>query len=181
MTSASGSRQPARRFWLVTVVVTVTAVACQVGDDDAEPSNGLPGGTGGSDAAPAAGTGGTSSNSAGTEQTADLGPGGGGTIGGHSADSGGQPSGGESNVSSGGACDTGSEGAACATCLRGHCCSEWRACSGDTECSDCTSCLDNEMDLGSCVVMNLCDIAPQATADVLRCGLDECVSECGFD
>jgi hypothetical protein len=94
---------------------------------------------------------------------------------------GGRGNGGESSEPSGGACGEGSTMGECSRCLSAHCCSEWQGCEAHDECRACRECLDSRMDLGGCVVMNLCDITPNVTADMLRCGLDECVTECGFD
>jgi hypothetical protein len=69
----------------------------------------------------------------------------------------------------------------CANCLQGQCATEWEACQLDDDCRACTDCLDAQLDLGECVVMELCNIAVQATSDMLLCGLDPCVMQCGFD
>ncbi len=95
------------------------------------------------------------------------------------AEGGGAGSGNE--PAAGGACGAAPDAGDCATCMQQNCCAEWQACELDDDCRACTACLDSEMDLGGCVVMNLCDIAPQATSDILLCGLEPCVSECGFD
>ncbi len=93
----------------------------------------------------------------------------------------GQAGGGQAGQSAGGACSGSDTDGACSSCMGGHCCPEWQACEQDPDCLACAACLDTQVDLGACVVMGLCDIAPRATADALRCGLDACVSECGFD
>lgn len=81
----------------------------------------------------------------------------------------------------GAACGTDAEDRECARCLAAHCCSAWQACEVDEDCHACTVCLDAQLDLGECVVMNLCDIAPEATSRMLLCGLEPCEQECGFD
>jgi len=69
----------------------------------------------------------------------------------------------------------------CANCLQAQCGTEWDACQLDDDCRACTDCLDAQLDLGECVVMELCNIAVQATSEMLLCGLDPCVMQCGFD
>jgi hypothetical protein len=69
----------------------------------------------------------------------------------------------------------------CANCLQAQCGTEWQACQLDDDCRACTDCLDAQLDLGECVVMELCNIAVQATSEMLLCGLDPCVMQCGFD
>lgn len=88
---------------------------------------------------------------------------------------------GEVELAAGGACGTAPEDGECAHCLATQCCAEWRACRQDEDCTACTECLNAQMDLGECVVMGLCDIAPEATSEMLLCGLSPCEKECGFD
>jgi hypothetical protein len=161
-------------------VLALVVVACQPED---EPSESLPAASAGSEstvagAAPSSGA----SAGAGEEPS-----GAGATSGGQPSEAGESSSAGQAGAKAvppgvGGACGSSSEDdGECASCLRGNCCTQWESCEADEDCSACTSCLDQELDLGGCVVMNLCDIAPQATADMLLCGLDPCESECGFD
>jgi hypothetical protein len=97
------------------------------------------------------------------------------------ASAGGHGGAGDVELAAGGACGTVPEDGECAHCLATQCCSEWRACSQDEDCAACTECLNAQMDLGECVVMGLCDIAPEATSAMLLCGLLPCEKECGFD
>jgi hypothetical protein len=180
--SLGEARWPGRsgtRFLVAAGFFVLLAVACQQADDDDEPFD--PGTTAGSSGTAGAGA---SSSSSGGSAGADGGEGlagaprvgqGGGGAPGAAGEGGGSP------LPAGGACGGALDDGACASCLQTRCCSEWQACELDDDCRACTACLDSDMDLGTCVIMNLCDIAPQATSEMLLCGLDPCVSECGFD
>jgi hypothetical protein len=180
MTPAPAWRSKLRlRTWLPRVLLVALGVfACQQADDD-DDFNGPSAGTGGTAAGSAGSAGIAASAATGGEEDvlgAAAQAGVGGTPGGAEPGAAGQ-AGADANVPVGGAPGDG----ACAACLEGQCATEWQACQLDEDCSACTACLDAQMDLGECVVMELCDIAPQATSEMLLCGLDPCVSECGFD
>jgi hypothetical protein len=159
------------------VPVGLGVLACQQADDD-DDFNSPAAGTAGAAAASGGSAGAGASGAAiGGDPGEALGAGTGGTLGGAEPGAAGQ-AGADSDVPVGG---SGPGDGACATCLEAQCGTEWQACELDEDCSACTACLDAQMDLGECVVLGLCDIAFDATSEMLLCGLNPCVSECGFD
>jgi hypothetical protein len=166
-------RAPAARWSSAVALAVLAAGACRQPEDQDEAL--APGSVGGG-----AGTG----NAAGTLSSAaaaaegGVEQGGGAAAVGAAAAAGGE---GGSDVAPAAGGASSAEPGDCANCLQAQCSGEWQACQLDDDCRACTDCLDAELDLGGCVVMSLCDIAPQATSDMLLCGLDPCVSECGFD
>ena len=105
------------------------------------------------------------------------------TNGGSTAQGGGGSAGQAGSAPSGGACGAQAADGACAVCMRMACCAEWMACDADATCRTCAECLDAELDLGSCAVMNVCGnfVLGDASSEMLRCGIDRCTSPCGFD
>lgn len=174
---ASGPRRPHCLLLLF--------MACQ--PDGAEPANDSPGASGGSGAASSGNTAASAAlpgGAGGGEETELAGAAQGGSPtseAGQPNSAGEGPAGATNQLAAGGACGTGVDEGDCASCLRGACCAQWSLCEADDDCSACASCLDEHMDLGTCVVMSLCDIAPQATSELLLCGLTPCETECGFD
>jgi len=172
--------KPRDRPLYLTLLAALAAASCELnGADDG--AGVVPSGSAGSTSSSGSENGSTSGvggSDRGNDEPASAGQG--GHVAGPAAGAG-QAGVAQTEPSAGGACAGSESDGACGSCLRSHCCSEWQACEQDSDCKACAACLDMETDLGACVVMNLCDIAPQATADALRCGLEACVNECGFD
>jgi len=102
---------------------------------------------------------------------------------GSGAQSGSAGTGGGAGSGAGGACAAESGDGVCNTCLKSQCCTVWPACEADSFCAACSACLDQENDLGMCLIMTppICDNAEMPTFDLLGCALEHCVAECGLD
>jgi hypothetical protein len=166
---------PAARWMSVIALAVLVVGACRQPEEQDEAPG--PSSVGGSaDLGTTAGTSGSAAAAA-TDGDGGVGQGGSAAVG--AAPAAGGEGGADAAPAAGGA--SAAQPGDCANCLQAQCATEWEACQLDDDCRACTDCLDAQLDLGECVVMELCNIAVQATSDMLLCGLDPCVSECGFD